>query len=263
MRNQIILAFAGVVLVLIFFYGFTNKPPHRSAFDTLGNKLIDSLALPQEDKIIALQHDLKKASGSEKISALNELASVWMKAGYLTIAGDYLRQKADAIPDYNNYMDAGNLLLDAMNTDTTQQMRVNVVYGSRYCYEKALELQPDDLDARIGLATVLVQGTSQPMQGIQMLREIDEQHPGNIKVNTTLGNFSIMSGQFDKAIERFTAVLQKDSLNLQSRYFLAEAYLGKQDTAAAIKTLENGLLLVQDAKVAEGIRQDINNLKNH
>lgn len=116
-------------------------------------------------------------------------------------------------------MEAGQILFNALSTDTTENMQVNLVYSSRYCYEKAIELKPGDADAQIGLATVLVQGTNEPMKGIVMLREVVAKDPLNINANIELGRFSMMSGQYDKAIERFNAVLQKDSLHLQSRYF--------------------------------------------
>lgn len=257
------MAGAGVVLVLIFVLAFTNKPPKVTVYNELSEKLIDSLQIPGEEKIISLQKDLKKSSGAAKAILCNELAKSWIDAGYYHIGGDYLRQKAEADPTYENYMSAGNVLFESLEQDTAQQMRLNVVYGSRYCFEKALEIKPADMDAMIGLATVLVQGTSNPMEGIMMLREIDAAEPGNGKVNMVLGNFSMMSRQFDKAIERFQTVLEKDSLNLQARYLMAQSYLALNDTVAAINTLENGITLVQDTAMQNRIRQDINSLKNN
>jgi predicted Zn-dependent protease len=249
--------------VLIFFFAFSNTPPKVSIYSELSEKLIDSLQIPGEEKIISLQKEVPKTSGIAKASLCNDLAKAWVDAGYFNIAGDYLRQKADADPTYDNYMSAGNVLFESLEQDTAQQMRMNVVYGSRYCFEKALELNPDDIDAKIALATVLVQGTSNPMEGIMMLREIDTAQPGNVKVNMVLGNFSIMSRQYDKALDRFQVVLKKDSLNLQARYLMAQSYLGLNDTTAAINTLEEGVTLVQDTAMQKRIRQDINNLKKN
>ncbi|MBC8045217.1 MAG: tetratricopeptide repeat protein [Fimbriimonadaceae bacterium] len=261
MKKQFLLIAAGLAVTLIFFFGFSNKPPKKSVYSELSETLIDSLDIPGEEKILSLEKDLKKKSGVQKAGIYHELASEWIQANRLTIGGDYLRQAADADPSYENYMHAGTVLFDAMNTDTAQQMRMNVIYGARYCFEKAMDIKPEDTEAKIGLATVLVQGTNQPMDGILMLRKIDNEDPGNVKVNMVLGNFSIMSGQYDKAIERFTTVLEKDSLNLQARYLMAESYLGMQDTINAINTLEKGLKLAQDVEIAERIRQDINSLK--
>lgn len=260
-NNRVATVLAGVLLVGVLYFATSNKPPKISAFDSLREKIMDTAAFSNADKISRLQNDLSKAKGTEKEQLLANLSHEWEHTGYLPISADYLRQKADAFPTYDNYMEAGNALFNALGTDTTETMQVNMVYGARYCFEKAEELKPGDIDAKIGLATVLVQGTNEPMKGILMLREIVAQDPGNVKANIELGRFSMMSGQYDKAIERFNAVLQKDSLHLQSRYFLAEGYLGIQDTASAIKTLEKIIEIEKDTTVQNRIRLYINYLK--
>lgn len=251
----------GCILVGVLFFAFSNKPPKISAFDVFREELLDSLDLSNEEKIISFQKQLNRTSADEKNEILVELAHQWEHAGYLSIAGDYLRQHADRAPSYEGYMQAGDMLFKALTTDTAETMQVNLVYGARYCYEKAMEIRPGDTDAQIGLATVLVQGTNEPMKGILMLREIVSKDPGNIKANMELGKFSMMSGQYDKAIERFAAVLQKDSLHLQSRYFLAEGYLGLKDTSNAINTLEEIIEIEKDTMVQSRIQLYINYLK--
>lgn len=260
-NNQLSAVVVGIILVLVLYVGLSNKPPKKTAFDTLRESLIDTSRIPNLEKIITLEAELQKAKGAEKEAKYEALSHQWEHAGYLTIAGDYLRQKANAFPTYENYMEAGQTLFNALNTDTTENMQVNLVYSSRYCYEKAMELKPGDSEAQIGLATVLVQGTNEPMKGIVMLREVLAKDPLNINANIELGRFSMMSGQYDKAIERFNAVLQKDSLHLQSRYFLAEGYLGLSDTIAAINQLEKIIAIEQDTMVQNRIQLYINYLK--
>jgi len=260
-NKQLVAVAAGLILVAAMYFGLSNTPPKKTAFDLLREALIDTAGIRDLERIQSLETELQHAKGPEKEAKYEALAHQWEHAGYFTIAGDYLRQKANAFPTYENYMEAGQALFNALNTDTTETMQVNLVYSSRYCFEKALELKPGDLDAQIGLATVLVQGTNEPMQGIAMLRAVLEKEPLNTKANLELGRFSMMSGQYDKAIERFTAVLQKDSLHLQSRYFLAEGYLGNSDTAAAIGQLEKIIEIEQDTSVKNRIRLYINYLK--
>jgi predicted Zn-dependent protease len=253
----------GALLALVLYFGISNKPPKKSVYTVLSEKLIDSLDLPEEEQIIIWQKKLKNASAQEKPEVLTELANLWKQAGYASIAGDYLRQKADYAPDYEIYFEAGNTLFSSLQADTSRQMRMNVVYGARYCYEKALELNPANLEAKISLGTLLVQGTSNPMEGVQLLKEVETEDPGNIAANILLGEFSMMSGQFDKAAERFQTVLEKDSLNLQARYGLAECYIVMNDTVLAIRTLEEVIPFMQDTILVNRINQNINSLKNN
>lgn len=58
-------------------------------------------------------------------------------------------------------------------------------------------------------AVALVQGED-PMRGIMMLREVLQEDPDNVEAHWHLGLFSIQSGQYDKALERFKKVRELD-----------------------------------------------------
>ncbi len=251
---------AAVILSLYFF--IDNTPPQVSVFDERREKLIDSLKYPNSADLEGLQADMEDASGATKTALLRQLSDAWMRLNQPSIAADYMRQLADNEPGYENYMMAASAMRSLIDFEPDDNLRVNLVYGARYCYETAEKLKPGDLDARIGLAAVLVSGTNQPMEGIMMLRELDAESPGNVAVNLELGKFSVMSGQYDKAIERFAGVLQKDSLNLQARYMIAQAYLGQQDTLQAIGQLEKIKTLTTDPTLIDQVDAEIKNLEH-
>lgn len=246
--------------MLILFLLFSNKPPRISAFDERREKLMDSLQYPNASDLEAMHSDMLGSAGASRAALLRQLSDAWLTLGQPSIAADYLRQLADADPTYANYMQAGSAMRSLIDFEPDDNLRVNLVYGARYCYETAEKMQPGDLDAKIGLAAVLVSGSSQPMEGIMMLRELDAQNPDNVAVNLELGKFSVMSGQYDKAIERFAAVLQKDSLNLQARYMIAQSYLGTQDTITAVKQLEKLRSLTTDKTLIDQVDNEIHNL---
>ena len=62
-----------------------------------------------------------------------------------------------------------------------------------------------------------------------------QRNPDNIFGQFILGLGSIKSGQFDKAIERFTVIVNKEPDNLEAILNLAEAFDRKGDNANAIK----------------------------
>lgn len=262
MKNAYIAIIAAAVLIAALFFGFSNKPPVKTAFDDQRELLIDSLQYPNSAQLIAMHSDMQKASAGSRTALLQQLSDEWLKLAQPAIAADYLRQIADNEPTYENFMRAGSSLSSLIDFVQEEDLRVSVVYGARYCFEEAGKLKPDDLSAKIGLATVLVSGTNAPMEGIMMLREIDAQYPDNIQVNLELGRFSVMSGQMDKALERFDRVLQKDSLNLQARYMKAQTYLGMQDTLGAITQLEKLKSMTTDSMIINQVQTEIHNL-NH
>jgi len=261
-KSKFIALGLALAFIVTIFLGFTNKPPKVSAFDKQRELLIDSLQYENTETLLQLHEDMLQSASTSKSILLQQLSDTWLAMGQPSIGADYLRQIADNEPTYENFMRAGTALSSLIDFEQLEDIRVNVVYGARYCFEEAEKLQPGDLDANIGLATVLVSGTNAPMEGIMMLREIDATHPDNIKVNLELGRFSVMSGQMDKALERFERVLQKDSLNLQARYMMAQTYLGLTDTAAAVLELEKLKSMTTDSMIVNQVRSEIHNL-NH
>jgi len=259
-KQYLIPVVVALVLTAALYFFFSNKPPRISIFDERREKLMDSLQYPNAGDLRTMHADMQKAGGASKTALLQKLSDAWLDLGQPAIATDYLRMLADNEPGYQRYMQAGNAMRAVMDFESDEQMRVNLVYGARYCFEMAEKLQPGDIDARIGLASVLISGTSQPMEGIMMLRELDAEHPGNVAVNMELGKSSVMSGQFDKAIQRFVTVLQKDSLNLQARYLMAQTYLGLQDTVSAVRELEKLRSVSTDSTLQDQVDKEIKQL---
>ncbi|MEM7162688.1 MAG: tetratricopeptide repeat protein [Bacteroidota bacterium] len=64
-----------------------------------------------------------------------------------------------------------------------------------------------------------------PMQGILMLRDLSEKEPDNIDAHWHLGELSVESGQFEKAIMRFEKVIVLDNSE-NPKYKKAYFYLG-------------------------------------
>ena len=65
------------------------------------------------------------------------------------------------------------------------------------------------LDAKVDEAVAIIQsGEGAPMQAIGMLLEVLKENPDHEKALMWLGNFSMMSGQWEKAVDRFHHLTQ-------------------------------------------------------
>ena len=120
------------------------------------------------------------------------------------------------------------------------------------------ELSTDD---QISKAISLVMNGTEPMKGIMMLREVLKKDADNIKAHLTLGMFSIRSGQYEKALDRFNTVLAIDSSESEAYLYLAEVYekLGQNDLA--IENLEAYKTIVGDTNSLAQVQHIINELK--
>lgn len=115
---------------------------------------------------------------------------------------------------------------------------------------------------KLAEAVALVQGDN-PMKGITMLREMLQENPENIDVMRHLAHFSIQSGQYEKAIERFNQILAIDTVHYTDAYFyLGRTYATINDTASAVQCFEKYKTLVNDTVVLAGVDRFIKELRN-
>ena len=118
------------------------------------------------------------------------------------------------------------------------------------------------IKARTAEAVALVQGQD-PMRGIMMLREILTEDPNNVEAHWQLGLFSVQSGQYDKAIERFRKVLELDAEGYPDAWFyLGRTYATVDSTELAIANLKKYRTLTQDTAIINGVDRFLVELEN-
>ena len=76
------------------------------------------------------------------------------------------------------------------------------------------------------------------MKGILQMRSLSQEYPKNADLQWSMGIFSMQSGQFKKAVERFKNVLNIDSKREDANMQLAICYINLQDTINARLVLE-------------------------
>jgi Flp pilus assembly protein TadD len=76
------------------------------------------------------------------------------------------------------------------------------------------------------------------MNGILQMRNLSQEYPENIDLQWSMGIFSMRSGQFNKAVERFKNVLNIDSNRQDANIQLAICYKNLHDTINARLVLE-------------------------
>lgn len=80
------------------------------------------------------------------------------------------------------------------------------------------------------------------MMGILKMRSLAEEYPENSDLQWNMGLFSMQSGQFEKALDRFKNVLKIDSSRQDATMQLALCYTSLEDTLNAQKVLQSLLI---------------------
>ena len=202
----------------------------ESASQTAKQSLNANLA----QQITELENQLQLAEASEKVKLQRQLASKWDDVNQPAPSAFYFELLAKSGNNYADWIKSGDLFTDAYQSEKDSLIQPALVQKAIGTYKKELEFNPASLDAKTGLGVAYVSGTPNPMQGITLLLEVVKQDPKNAKANLNLGLFSIKSGQFDKAVNRFKTVLEVKPTP-DAWFYLASAYenLGQKDDAIA------------------------------
>ncbi len=257
MKRPQLLALALALVAAAALYLIPSRvPPAETRFDVLADSLAVTLPAPEADRFRALS---REAQGGDA-AAHRDLAALATEAGVAALAAEHLRRAADAEPAAEAYAEAGDRFHALIGTAETDEERVDYVFRALYSYEKLLELDSADLDRKVRLATLYTDHQGNVMQGVMMLREVAAADSTNAEAQMRLGRFSLMSGQVDKAVERFRTVLRQDSLNLPARFLLAQtlANAGREDVAGGV--LREGLALAPDSASRAEIQRLLDDL---
>ena len=228
----------------------------QTASETAKQSLNASLS----HEITDLEKQLLAAEGSEKLALQKQLAIKWDDVNQPAPSAFYYELLARSGNNYSDWLKAGDLFTDAYQGTKDTLSQPGLIQKAIETYQKALELKPKSLDAKTGLGVAYVSGTPNPMQGITLLLEVVKEDPKNSKANMNLGLFSIKSGQFDKAINRFKTVIEVNPTP-DAWFYLASAYENLGQKTEAITAYEKSKELAADPALSTYVDRKIQELK--
>ena len=173
------------------------------------------------------------STDTSNLDLYDSLGKAWDEAQIPAIAAWYFERKALKQPTEENYLAAAYRYFDAFKIAADSLLKSEMVGKAIASYEQVLKINPENQNAKTDLGVCYAEGTAEPMKGIMMLREVVTQNPKHEMAQLNLGFLSVKSGQFDKAIDRFTTVMQNNENRKDVYYFLGHTYYeaGKNDSA--------------------------------
>lgn len=249
-KSQIItIIFAALAFSILYFGCDTKSDELKKATETralnmestsIQNILIDARkTLSKEERSIieALNVELEKAkSDTARVNMQKRLSSVWYEYGQPIVAGHYAEQVADQVKTEESWSIAGTSYLLAVKSSDSKKIRDYATTHALSAFDNALSINPDNVSHKINKALCYVENPKEsPMEGIMMLRKLNEDNPESTQVINQLARLAIRTNQFDKAIERLLKAVSIDPENNTSNCLLAQAYEGKGDTVNAQK----------------------------
>ncbi|MBN8702015.1 MAG: tetratricopeptide repeat protein [Bacteroidetes bacterium] len=260
-----------LALLFIALYFANTKPSLKKVEDSHDHTTTSDFSL-NFDSIIKASVAVLSAAEKEKIGAFSKnveanqanydsLIAFWDAKKMPVIASYYTEQLANKKNTSGYYTTSGLRYYRAVGF-AKEDMRPALYSSAIRILNKAIELNPNNLEAKTGLGVCYVESTPEPMKGITLLREVVQQDSTFIDAHINLGLFAVKSGQFDKAIDRFNKVLKINAEYLEAYLYLADCYEQVGNKKEAIFALENYKNRVNDITIKNEIENYINKLKN-
>lgn len=237
----------------------TVKP---ASFNSIVAASRKQLVKPAADSVLTIENELAAMRDSSRMAVVfTRLAGVWQRNKQPEAAAYYKGLAAKLENSEKSLTFAGQFYVELMESASDPAiMKWEATEGAEIL-ERSLKINPDNEDTKLALATCYIEGTGEPMRGVQILLAITREKPDDIPANMLLGKMSIQSGQLDKALGRFETILKKDPANTEAMYFLAQAYEGKGDKKRAIELLEECKRIVNKPEFSRDVDQHISTLK--
>ncbi len=174
----------------------------------------------------------------------------------------YLGEKAKLENSEKNLNFAAHSLLEELRGVTDQGLKTWMANQANDLFTRSLKINPNNDSAIIGQGSTFFFGASgAPMEGIMKIRAVSEKDPNNVFAQFMLGYGGMVSGQNEKAIERFKKVVELDPGNKEAVFLLAELYERSGDKQQAKAWYQEGLKNISNPELIKAIEEKINSLK--
>lgn len=276
-KKQLVIAITGIALVILLYtLGSTVAPKTKEAAPAAKTvKTFDILQFIEEEKkhltasqlvnLSKLENSVTRGDvNSQLITANTQLANFWKdSARSFEPYAFYLSEAAKLDKSEKNLTFAAQLILDNLRAEQDEAKLNWKAAQAIALFEQAIELYPGNDDLKVGLGSCYifgkgrVGGPEETMKGIQQVLSVVRKDSNNMKAQMMLGVGGYVSGQYDKAIERFQKVIAAQPENIEAVAFLADTYAAKGNKAEAIKWYLITKRLVNDPHYSQEVDERI------
>lgn len=207
----------------------------------------ENLTPVQEARLNFLENSISRGDvATQKLHVFHQLATFWRDSvRAFEPFGWYTAEAARLENSEKSLTFAAHLFLENLKGEENPSLKQWKALQAKDLFERSLKVGQHNDSSEVGLGAVLLYGgIGSPMEGIQKIRKVADEHPDNIYAQMSLGHASAMSGQFEKAAERFENVIKLQPTNLEAGLSLADVYERSGDKIKAVKWYQESLQLI-------------------
>ena len=219
----------------------------------------------QRTRLAQLENGVVRGNVNEqKAEVFRQIAAFYRDSAHLILPYAYYSGEASKLENSEKSLTfAARFYLENARKQDEEGLKKWMANEAKELFEKALVLNPGNDSLKVGLGSCYIFGNiaDNPMQGIMMIREVAERDSSNMYAQYMLGVGGLMSGQFDRAIERLSVVIAKQPENVEVKLMLAEAFERKGDKQNAVKWYESVRSHIGNPEILQELEKRIQALK--
>lgn len=190
----------------------------------------------------------------------DSLATRYNEAGKFDSAARFAEEAASFFNSVESWVKAGDQYYQGYSFAVDPSKRELLAENARRCYNKVLQANPANLDVKTKVAMTYL-SSSNPMQGILMLREVLAQDPQNQEALFNLGMLSIQTGQYKNAVDRLEELTRLNPSHVQGHLLLGVALMNTGDKTRARQQFEKVKQMDSDPAVQATVDSYLKDLK--
>jgi tetratricopeptide (TPR) repeat protein len=211
------------------------------------------LSTTEREQVNLLKAEMNNEEDREKFTILaDSIGNMFLTSGKLDSAAHYFGLSADMVPEIKYLEKAGNTYYEAYGFAMSEQKSAYLGRKAREYLNQVLEKDPNRRDLKTKVAMTHV-SSSNPMQGITMLREVLEEDPQNESALFNMGVLSMQSGQYKIAVERFEDLIANHPENIEGQFYLGVSYFESKQNNKAKKQLQLVKEMTDDPQIIAGV----------
>lgn len=200
---------------------------------------------------------------SQQLHAFHQLAQFWKDSARLFAPFAWYTAEAARLENSENSLTfAARLFLQGLKEEQNPQLKQWEALQAKDLFERSLKINPANDSNQVFLGeTYIYGGVGSPMEGIGKIRSVLEKDSTNLQAIVALGEASLVSGQLDKAIERFTTAARMAPTKDEYTLRVADVYERMNKKAEAIQWYEKSLPLITIPELKQEVEKRISQLR--